>query len=271
MTAGLIVCERDAGSNMTSLTSAADIALDSDRRTVEGLGSAYDVPYPVFERDGSRFIETMRYGVFAESLRRTRPVSQWMHSHDPAVGSAPILKLDVVREQKSGLYFRGTLLDAPQLDLIRAGLRAGEINAASIRFVPEEAKWSTDRSRKDVLKASLLEVGLVVHPANPAAQVTLRHHRLNGDKPAPLSARAERWMYVWRRGVATWAEIPSVVQAELRAKVPNKVDALRSLEAGGGLKPSARAASVTAGMTRRDLQREAVRVLTAGTPKHRQA
>lgn len=216
----MIVCERRAtNTGERQLTTAADMALDGDGRTVEGLGSAYGVPYEVYRADGSKFVETMRYGVFDESLKKTRPISQYMHGRDPAVGSAPILALEVVREQPSGLYFRGRLLDGVP-ELIVSGLRAGEINSASIRFSPIEQEWSTDRSKVTVKKGTLAEVGVVIHPANPAALVSLRQARQDGDE---LTLRERRMWDLFARNVITTAEVPRDVWAAWNRKHPDKL------------------------------------------------
>lgn len=226
----MIICERRAtNTGERELTTSADMALDSDKRTVEGLGSAYGVPYDVYRPDGSKFSESMRYGVFAESLKRTRPISQFQHGKSVLTGEAPILALEVVREQASGLYFRGRLLDGVP-ELIVSGLKAGEINAASVRFAPVEQTWSADRSKVTVTKGSLVEVGVVIHPANPAALVALRQARQDGDQLTPKEAR---YWDLYTRCVFTWAEVPGDVVAGWLRKQPRKTEMMRDLDRRG--------------------------------------
>lgn len=228
----MIYCERRAtNTSERELTTAADMALDGDGRTVEGLGSAYGVPYEVWRADGSKFVETMQYGVFSESLKTTRPISQYQHGRDSLVGSAPILALEVVREQPSGLYFRGKLLDGVP-PLIVSGLRAGEINSASVRFSPTVQEWSTDRSRVTVKKGTLAEVGVVIHPANPAALVKLRQARQDGDE---LTDREKRIWDLYTRRVMSWAEVPRDVVAAWHRKMPRRVELVRGMERDGKL------------------------------------
>lgn len=225
MTLAPVVVTRDAGTGATTLAVGAELGFDGDGRTVEALASAYGKPYPVTEL-GRTFTETIHPGAATESLRTITPICQWRHGADPAVGQAPIMTLDTVRDQRDGLYFRGRLLDAPQLDLIRSGLRSGAITGASIRMqVPLGGdRWSADNTRRDPTRMKVLELGPVIWPANPAAVITARTGR-------PLSPRAQRSLDAVRAGVLRWTELPAPVRAELTAARPTRVAALRALDA----------------------------------------
>lgn len=227
MTAVPVVHHRDAGTGAVALSIAAELDVAGDKRTVEGLGSAYNVPYVVHEFGGS-FTEVIRSGAARDSLRTTRPISQWNHGGDPAVGAAPILALEEVSDRPEGLYFRGRLFDTPQTALIAAGLAAGEITGASIRFtVPKGGdRWTDGRTKREILRMNVLEVGLVVWQANKAATVTAR----TGGEPSTLSARARRHVDLWRSGVLTVAELPAPVQAELRRLAPQRLAAMSAVD-----------------------------------------
>lgn len=226
-----VVVTRDATAGNT-LAVGAELAYDSSSLVVEGLGSAYGVYYNVTDHLGS-YRERIHPGAATASLATHRPTSQWAHGHDPAVGQAPILALDVVRDQADGIYFRGRLLEAPTTRLIAEGLKAGEITGASIRMGVLADEWSKDKRTREIRAIRLYEVGLVAMPANPAAKVKVSGRTATAT-PA-MSARARRYAMLYTAGVATWSEIPADVRVELAA----------------GASPRIAAAALAAGRTRR--------------------
>lgn len=221
MTVTPVVVTRDAGDGNT-LAVGADVAFDSSSLVVEGLGSAYGIYYNVSDHLGS-YRERIHAGSAAASLATRKPISQWSHGMDPHVGQAPILALDVVRDQPEGIYFRGRLLDAPQTKLIAEGLKAGEITGASIRMGVLKDSWSTDKRTRDIHAIRLYEIGLVATPANSAAKVKLAG-RKQTPSPAP-SSRAQRHATLFAKGIMSWADIPADIRAELATRSPHRVAA----------------------------------------------
>jgi hypothetical protein len=181
-----------------------------------------------------------------------KPISQWCHGTDPSLGLAPILALEEVRDTAAGLYFRGKLLDAPQLSLIHAALRAGEITGASVRMSipPGGDSWTKDRKERPIRTAQCWERGLVVTPANPGAKVKLRSARQAAAKrPAAttseLSRRQLRLASLYVLGMIEFDRVPA--------------DVVRAFD----LKPHWPATSDAAW---REQQRRARRVLSANPP-----
>jgi HK97 family phage prohead protease len=230
MTAVPVVHHRDAGTGAVALSVPAALGIDGDKRTVEGLAAVWNFPYKVTEL-GRTFTEVIRPGAAKESLRLRRPISQWLHGGDPAVGQAPVLALEEVADRPEGLYFRGRLLDSPQTALIAAGLAAGEITGASIRFTvpPGGDRWTDSNRHREITRMNVLEAGMVVWGMNPAATVTAR----TGGEPSTLSPHARRCVDLWTAGVVSLAQMPATVRAELRRLAPSRYEVMRKLDAAG--------------------------------------
>ncbi len=217
------------------LTADAALELDGSGDQLAGYASVFDRPYRVSDGLGD-YVELVRPGAFAESLRARSPIVQFSHGHDPAVGSAPIAELIHAAEDSTGLYFRARLFDVPQLDLVREGLRSGAISGASFRFtVPAGGDRWRGTTTREVLRADVVELGPVVWPASPHATVTLRQRlrRLTGTSTSSttptgttvLSARARAALDVLSAGASRWNDLPPAVRTELVAVAPRRVAA----------------------------------------------
>lgn len=183
---------RKASSGIANARAAeADVAVRG--RTLEGWASVFDAEYEIKGEypHPEGFVEVVRKGAFRRALRTQRPVILWAHGRDTngGIGNQPIAKLDEIKEDGSGLYYRATLFDVPQLALLKEGLAAGEVRGSSFRFAVEASgeRWSKRGSthvRELVEFSSVPELGPCTFPASPAASVMLRANRLLAGRAA---------------------------------------------------------------------------------------
>ena len=117
-------------------------------------------------------------GAFSRSLREWKhrgqaPQMFWMHDPSKVAG-----RWDEMREDRKGLYVKGTLASTPLGDEMRTLLKMDAVRGLSIGYRTRESDWDDEGNR--LLKAvDLWEVSLVSLPMNPLAQVTLAKSRLS--------------------------------------------------------------------------------------------
>lgn len=119
-------------------------------------------------------------GAFKASLAEhkrngTMPQMFWMH--DPAKVAG---RWDEMREDRKGLYVKGTLAATALGDEMRTLLKMDAVRGLSIGYRTRESDWDDEGNR--LLKAvDLWEVSLVSLPMNPLAQVTHAKSRLSAS------------------------------------------------------------------------------------------
>lgn len=108
-------------------------------------------------------------GAFARSLRRRKPSRvKLLWQHDSRM---PIGTFSEIREDKTGLFVEGRLLDTTLGLDVHKLLKAGAIDEMSIGFCTLKDSFDHDRSVRRLEEIELLEISLVTFAANPAARV----------------------------------------------------------------------------------------------------
>ncbi len=153
-----------------------DLVPDSDGLTLEGYAAVFNTPTQVLNRYED-FIETIAPGAFARAIRANpKPIMQFNHGIDPAIGANPIAAVQSMREDERGLYVTARMLENWQAEPVREAIKEGAIKGMSFRFHADgdQVEWSDDRESRTVVDLDLLELGPVVFPAYLETTVTVR-------------------------------------------------------------------------------------------------
>jgi HK97 family phage prohead protease len=151
-----------------------------DGLTLEGYAAVFDSPTHISNRFEGDFTETINRGAFANVIRANpKPVMQFDHGLDTAIGSTPIGAIQSMREDDKGLWVSARLHDNWLSLPVRHAIESGSLHGMSFRFLtPEDGsgeEWSDDRSTRSVTDISYLpELGPVTFPAYADTEVSVR-------------------------------------------------------------------------------------------------
>ncbi len=151
-----------------------------DGLTLEGYAAVFDSPTHISNRFEGDFTETINRGAFANVIRANpKPVMQFDHGLDTAIGSTPIGAIQSMREDERGLWVSARLHDNWLSLPVRHAIESGSLHGMSFRFLtPEDGSgetWSDDRSPRSVTDISYLpELGPVTFPAYADTEVSVR-------------------------------------------------------------------------------------------------
>lgn len=155
-------------------------AAAGDGSTLEGYAARFGVETFIPDQAGG-FVEVIRRGAFARSLRESTPVLMFEHGRHPLVGTLPLGTLQIAEEDDKGLWVSARLLDTWLVEPVRAAVAAGAVNGMSFRFhVPEGGdRWSRRNGvdYRELLDVGVSELGPVVFPAYDATSVGVRSPR----------------------------------------------------------------------------------------------
>jgi len=155
---------------------AFELVPDSDGLTLEGYAAVFNTPTRIANRYED-FTETIAPGAFARAIRANpKPIMQFNHGIDPAIGANPIAAVQSMREDERGLYVIARMLENWQAEPVREAIKEGAIKGMSFRFNADgdQVEWSDDRESRTVVDLDLLELGPVVFPAYLETTVTVR-------------------------------------------------------------------------------------------------
>lgn len=156
-------------------TSACDLDIRSDGRTVHGIAVPYDAPTQINDRDG-RYTETFRRGSFARTLReRGAGRVKFLALHDQR--AMPLGRATTLREDATGLYGEFRVSQTQSGDEALELIRDGVLDAFSIGFEPVRNVWAKDMTSVIRAEAKLLEVSAVAFPAYDGAAIAGVRHR----------------------------------------------------------------------------------------------
>jgi HK97 family phage prohead protease len=153
----------------------ADITV-SDGSVIEGYASRFGQC-----DQGNDIVSTGAYGASLKRLIDSGRAVKMLWQHDPA---QPIGIWDDVREDATGLYVKGRLLDSVARGREAAALvAAGAIDGLSIGY-RTKAATKDKQGRRVLTELELWEVSLVTFPMLPSARVAAK-----GDTPLEADLR----------------------------------------------------------------------------------
>ncbi len=156
------------------------ISPNDDGLTLEGYAAVFDSPTHIKNMWEGDFTETIQRGAFANVIRANpKPVMQFDHGLDTAIGSTPIGAIQSMREDDKGLWVSARLHDNWLSQPVRHAIESGSLHGMSFRFLtPDDGSgetWSDDRSERSVTDISYLpELGPVTFPAYADTEVSVR-------------------------------------------------------------------------------------------------
>jgi len=146
----------------------------TEQRFVSGLGAVFGVEQKIW--DG--FYETIRAGAFDDSLKSGDVIKSYFN-HDAnqvlaTTSSTPKLEL---KSDSEGLHFEAPIPPTTYGEDLTVNLERGNVAGASFSFTIDEDIMIIDEEdnyRREIVKATLYEVGPVTNPAYEMAEVGLR-------------------------------------------------------------------------------------------------
>lgn len=156
--------------------------LGADDGTFEGYGSVFGVI--------DSYADIVAPGAFKRTLKEAKakkrmPALLWQH--DP---SQPIGVYEEMREDDTGLYVKGRLIDtALGADAYKL-LKAGALSGLSIGFRTLKSKIDEENGIRTLTELELWEVSLVTFPANDAARIA----SVKADGELPTEREFETWL-----------------------------------------------------------------------------
>lgn len=157
-------------------------AADDAARTFEGYGSVFGVL--------DSYADVVAKGAFKRSLREWRtkqrmPAMLWQHNPDEPVGVWTEL-----REDETGLFVRGELLETGRGPMAYEALKKGALSGLSIGFQTRKSKIDDESGIRTLTDVDLWEVSLVTFPANDPARVSA----VKADGELPTEREFEEWL-----------------------------------------------------------------------------
>ncbi len=168
------------------------ISPTDDGLTLEGYAAVFDSPAHIKNMWEGDFTETIQRGAFANVIRANpKPIMQFDHGLDTAIGSTPIGAIQSMREDDKGLWVSARLHDNWLSLPVRHAIESGSLHGMSFRFLtPEDGSgetWSDDRSTRSVTDISYLpELGPVTFPAYADTEVSVRARKFADAVDAEL-------------------------------------------------------------------------------------
>lgn len=150
-------------------TTAWDLEIRGDGRTVTGIVVPYNKPAPIVDV-GGRYTEVFVPGAFARTVAERQGRVKFLAHHDAR--SMPLGRSTLLREDQNGLYGEFRVSQTVAGDEALALIRDGALDAFSIGFSPLRDDWSRDRSSVTRVEARLREVSAVNFPAYEDALIS---------------------------------------------------------------------------------------------------
>ena len=180
-----------------------------DGLTLDGYASVFNSETIIDSWEG-RFRERFSPGSMKRSFRDQTPLIQFDHGRHPLIGSLPVASFeagypreetDPERAPDGGAHVVARLHQSPLFEPVREVISTGTVNGMSIRFAPVREKWYWPDGKpvrneaeieaelfrtwredvpdeelllRDVVEASVAEMGPVVWPAYIATSVGVR-------------------------------------------------------------------------------------------------
>jgi phage head maturation protease len=180
-----------------------------DGLTLYGYASVFDSETIIDSWEG-RFKEQFLAGSMRKSFRELTPIIQFDHGRHPLIGSLPVASFepgypreeaDPQRAPNGGAHVVARMHQSPLFEPVREVISTGTVNGMSIRFGVTKERWyrpdgtqvrddkeleaellrtwledvpDDELLRRDVVEASVAEMGPVVWPAYTSTSVGVR-------------------------------------------------------------------------------------------------
>jgi len=186
-----------------------DAAEPGDGNTLDGYASVFNVVTIIDSWEG-RFKEQFLSGSMKKTFRDQTPIIQFEHGRHPLIGSLPVAhfdpgypreEVDAERAPNGGAHVVAQLHKSSLFEPVREVISTGTVNGMSIRFAPTKERWywpdgrqeknpgvveselyrtwredvpDEELMRRDIVEASVAEMGPVVWPAYTTTSVGVR-------------------------------------------------------------------------------------------------
>lgn len=148
----------------------------ADGHTLEGYAAVFNEWTDIRDSMGI-YKERIAPGAFKRSIGQRTPVLQFEHGTHPLFGSLPLGGINVLREDRKGLFVKARLSDNWLIEPVRDAIRDGGVTGMSFRFRVVSDHWDKDtdgNETRTISEVELLELGPVVFPAYEKTSVAVR-------------------------------------------------------------------------------------------------
>lgn len=121
-------------------SAGGDEGENGDGLTLEGHAAVFNKATLIDSWEG-RFWEDIARGAFKKTFAERTPVLQFDHGHHPLVGSIPIGRIKVAKEDQQGAYTKARLHDNWLVQPVRDAIESESINGMSFRFTVVREEW----------------------------------------------------------------------------------------------------------------------------------
>ncbi len=187
----------DINAGLQTRTVGVPVKAPAEGRTLHGYAVRWNAWTSIA---GGAFLERFAPGSWDDSIRAATDIKVLAeHGMDPTIGLKPIATLRSLTDDGTGAAYEAELLDAPYVDELLPGLRAG-LYGSSFRFtVPEGGQTINRRPGKSthnpagvpevtVTRANVVELGPTSIPAYAGSTASLRS--IDATPPAEPSRPA---------------------------------------------------------------------------------
>lgn len=175
-------------------TSAADLEVRGDGRTIVGIAVPFDTPAEIRSATGA-YTEVFRRGAFARTIAERGPGRvKLLSQHDTARN--PLGRATVLREDAAGLYGEFRVSKTGAGDELLTLVADGAIDAFSVGFKPITQKRG-ESGQVERTEVALFEVSAVAFPVYEGALISAVRSE---PKPSPrplLAARRAALTDLW--------------------------------------------------------------------------
>lgn len=194
-----------------AFTFTRDADVTGDGLSLTGYAAVYDTPTLIDSWEGT-FLEQIKRGAFAKTIRENIPVLQFDHGRHPLIGSIPIGTIKSLKEDEHGLSVNARMSANWLTEPIREAITEQSIKGMSFRFEVIKDEWrdasgklinnfeelqkllwdAGDRGplQRTLKEVKLRELGPVVWPAYTETEVSLRSRQVLDALTSP-QVRAE--------------------------------------------------------------------------------
>lgn len=150
--------------------------------TLSGYAILWNNPSKEIREGGRKFTETIERSAF-DLAKQTNDVKLFFqHQSDMPLARSANGSLEL-RNDPKGLHFSAELpntsLGNDVKELIRTGILTGEM---SFGFTVQDQRWSDNNTKREVSKGTLYELSVVVDPAYPNTNSSLREDQIQNQK-----------------------------------------------------------------------------------------